>query len=75
VTANEIKQAVLEAINDHPAFDPEIHSAHHAWIEERIESERARKEVMQEAAKAFAQWSVVGIAGAVWYYFKGHWTW
>lgn len=75
MTAEDIKQAVFEAINNHPAFDPEVHAAHHAWIEERIECERARKEFMREAAKSFAQWSVVGIAGAVWYYIKGHWSW
>ena len=75
MTAEEIKIAVREAINDHPAFDPGVHAAHHAWIEERIDSERARKEYLREATKSLAQWSVVGIAGAIWYWVKGHWSW
>lgn len=75
MTVDEITQAVHNAINNHPAFDPQMHSAHHAWIEERIEAERARKDLMREAAKAFAQYSIVGVAGAIWYWFKGHWTW
>lgn len=73
MTADEIKEAVLEAINSHPAFDSELHSAHHQWIEERIEAEKRRKELYMSAAKAFTQWSVLGILGAVSYYIKQHW--
>ena len=74
MTADEIKQAVLDALSDHPAFDPEMHAEHHQWIRERIESERRKNELFMSAAKAFTQWSVVGIAGAIWYYIKQHWN-
>lgn len=73
MTADEIRQAVLEALNDHPAFDAELHMEHHQWIKERIEAERRKNELLMSAAKAFTQWSVVGIAGAIWYYVKQHW--
>ena len=66
MTADEIKQAVLDALNDHPAFDAELHMEHHQWIKERIEAEKRKKELYMAAAKSFAQWSVVGIAGALW---------
>ena len=73
VTPEEIKAAVLEALSDHPAFDPELHMEHHQWIRERIEAERRKNELLMSAAKAFTQWSVVGIAGALWWYIKQHW--
>jgi hypothetical protein len=73
MTADEIKQAVLDALNDHPSFDAEMHMEHHQWIKERIEAEKRKKELYMAAAKSFAQWSVVGIAGAFWVYFKQHW--
>jgi hypothetical protein len=73
MTADEIKQAVLDALNDHPAFDAEMHMEHHQWIKERIEAEKRKTELYMAAAKSFAQWSVVGIAGALWVYFKQHW--
>lgn len=72
MTADEIKEAVLEAINSHPAFDSEMHSAHHQWIEERIEAEKRRKELYMSAAKAFTQWSVLGILGLLAVWWKNH---
>lgn len=73
MTPEEIKAAVMEALSDHPAFDPELHMEHHQWIRERIEAERRKNELLMSAAKAFTQWSVVGIAGALWWYIKQHW--
>lgn len=73
MTSDEIKAAVLEALTEHPAFDAQMHMQHHSWIEERIEAEKRKKELYLSAAKAFTQWSVLGILGAITYYLKQHW--
>lgn len=75
MTSEEIKAAVMEALNEHPAFDREAHVRHHDWIEERIEAERRKKELYLSAAKAFTQWSVLGILGAISYWVKTHMHW
>lgn len=72
MTSDDIKAAVMEALSEHPAFDTQMHMQHHSWIEERIEAEKRKKELYMSAAKAFTQWSVLGILGlfAVWW--KNH---
>lgn len=74
ITAEEIRKAVTDAISEHPAFDPELHAEHHAWIKERIESEKRKKEFYGELTKSVAQWSVVAVLGGITYWFKQHWN-
>ena len=52
----------------------EMHNEHHEWIKERIEAEKARKEMCWEITKSVAQWSVIGLLGGAIYWFQnGHW--
>lgn len=75
MTSDDIEQAVLRAINSHPSFNSESHDAHHKWLEERIELERSRKELYKSIASSVAQWSVVGILGAISYWVQSHFNW
>lgn len=73
MTPTDMRQCLEQLFSEREArcqVNSDLHRQHHEWIEERIEAEKARKVLYMEAAKAFAQWSVVGIAGAVWYFFR-----
>lgn len=58
---NDIAEAVEEILESRRGIEADRHAAHHRWIEERIEAERARREMYREVTKAVAQWSVIGI--------------
>jgi hypothetical protein len=74
MTKDELKAALDEVLEERARIDQATHSAHHAWLQAYIEKEHARNEVLFSVAKAVAQWSVLGLLGAIWYYFK-HGTW
>lgn len=70
----ELKEVLEEVFAERAKIDAETHGDHHAWINERIEAEKARKEMCREIAKAVAQWSVLGLLGGVLFWFQnGHW--
>jgi hypothetical protein len=74
MTKDELKAAMYEVLDERVRIDVEMHGDHHAWIQAHIEKEQARNEMLFSVAKAVAQWSVLGLLGAIWYYFQnGHW--
>lgn len=74
MTKDELRLVLEEVFEKRARIDAETHGDHHAWIQERIESERARKAMCWEIAKSVAQYSVLGILGGVWYWVQnGHW--
>ena len=70
--ANELKKVIQDALTEYPAINFAEHSEHHEWIQERIEAEKARKEMMSKVTDAAIQWSVVGLLGAAWYFIQKH---
>ena len=69
---NELKQVIQDALTEHHAINFSEHSAHHEWIQERIETEKARKEMFNEVTKAAIQWSIMGLLGYIAYWIQGH---
>ena len=65
VTKEALKAVLEEVFEERSRIDAASHAEHHAWIQERIEAERARKKMYFEIAKAVAQFSVLGILGYV----------
>lgn len=70
ITRDELISVMTEILDERRSMDADEHAEHHAWIQERIEAERARKAMYIECAKAAAQWSVTGILAGVLYYVK-----
>lgn len=69
---DNFKTIVLEALQEHHESVIDAHAAHHEWIQERIEAEQARKEMMSKITDAAIQWSVVGLLGSLVYWVQGH---
>jgi len=70
----EIKNILSDLKAHHMALN-EVHEAHHEWVQEQIEKDRAKKEMMWEIAKSVSQWSVIGLLGGFIYYIQhGHWS-
>lgn len=67
-----LKTLLLETLQEHHENVIDAHAAHHEWIQERIEAEKARKEMMSKVTDAAIQWSVVGLLGALWYFIQQH---
>jgi hypothetical protein len=67
-----LKSLFLETLQEHHESVIDAHAAHHEWIQERIESEQARKLMMSKITDAAIQWSVVGVLGYIGYWFQGH---
>lgn len=74
MTKEELKTAIDEVLTERARVDSDLHCDHHAWLQAHIEREKARNELIFGVAKAVAQWSVLGLLGAVWYFLKhGNW--
>jgi len=58
VSAAELKIVLEQIFEERSRIDSESHAEHHAWIKERIEAERARKEAYREITKTAIGWSV-----------------
>ena len=61
VDKKELTDIINSIFDARRSIDEQTHRNHHAWIEERIEAEKSRKELYREVAKTVAQWSVIGI--------------
>ena len=70
---DSLKSMILEALQEHHESVIDAHAAHHEWIQERIESEKARKIMLNNVASAALQWSVAGLLGTIWYWIQSHW--
>lgn len=71
---DEIKSMLTQLLNHH-IINLDEHTAHHEWIQEQIEKDRAKKEMMWEITKSVSQWSVLGLLGGFFYYIQhGHWS-
>lgn len=74
ISLDDLKTVMEEIFEERSRIDSQSHGKHHEWIEARIEAEKARKDMCREISKAVAQWSVIGLSGAVIYWFQnGHW--
>lgn len=77
--ADQLKQAIAEAL-DARARIPELeHRAHHDWVREQIDKGKARREfwsaVMQKSLPAIA-WTLLSAAAVgAWNLLKGHISW
>lgn len=69
---DNFKTMVLEALQEHHESVIDAHTAHHEWIQERIEAEKERKKMFKSLRDAFIQWSVVGLLGYLSYWIEGH---
>lgn len=58
-----LKAVLAEVLEERARVDPQTHGQHHVWIAERIEAERARKQMYWKIAENVAQWSVLGVLG------------
>jgi hypothetical protein len=67
-----LKEVFLEALREHHESVIDAHSAHHEWIQERIEAEQARKLMITKISDAAIQWSVVGLLGSLVYWIQAH---
>jgi len=75
IDRDDLRLLLEEILEDRSHVDQQLHIEEHEWIREQINLQRARKELMWEAAKNLTQWSVLGIAGAIIYYLQtGHWS-
>ncbi len=66
ITYEQLKIIIQELIDSRDKIDSKEHSEHHLWIKERIEAEKAFKEMCWSITKWLAQWSIIGIAGFFW---------
>jgi hypothetical protein len=67
-----LKALLLETLQEHHENVIDAHAAHHEWIQERIEAEKARKVMISKVTDAAIQWSVIGLLGAAWYFIQQH---
>ena len=75
IDRDDLRLLLEELLEDRAHLGLQLHGEEHEWIREQINLQRARKELMWEAAKTLTQWSVLGIAGAIIYYLQtGHWS-
>ena len=75
MTPEQLENTVLRALAAHDGLKTGAHCSHCVWIEEQIASQKARRDLVMEVAKAVAQYSVLGLLGWVWYFFKEHFQW
>lgn len=66
--AHEFKNLIAEALEQHYGD----HSAHHAWIQARIEAEERRRDFYASLATTLTQWSLSALLGAGLYWLQGH---
>lgn len=72
INKDSLKSLFLETLQEHHENIIDSHADHHAWIQQRIEAEHARKEMMSKITDAAIQWSVVGLLGSLVYWVQAH---
>jgi hypothetical protein len=75
ISEEALRELLAEFFDERARVDAVTHGVHHDWIRERIEAERARKEMYREIARTVISWSVPALLGGVWYWFThgGQW--
>jgi hypothetical protein len=71
ISKEDLKEVMAEVFNDR-RISYEDHSEHHEWIQERIEAEKARKEMYREITKVTIQYSIPVMLAAAYYWLQGH---
>lgn len=66
----DLKKVLTEIFEERSHIDSKSHGEHHEWIRERIEAEKARKEMYWVIAKAAAQWSIPILLGSLFLWLK-----
>lgn len=72
ITPEIIRSIIESALDERSRLDHEIHAKHHDWIQERIDTEKARKKFYNEGIKTFIQWSILGLLGSIVYWIQQH---
>ena len=68
------REVLNEIFDERARVSAEVHGEHHAWIQARIEKEKARKEMYAAVAKSAIGWSVPVLMTTVWYFLThGYW--
>lgn len=68
VNEQQLREVLMEFF-----VDSDRHVEHHAWIEARIEAERAKRDFYRSVAKTVVSWSLPVILAAVWGWFSNIW--
>ena len=74
-TPNDLELALLNALRAFEEEKAEAHCSHCVWIEEQIETQKARRQLFLSMANFLIQASVLGIVGTIWAWTKGHISW
>lgn len=64
ISRDDLREVMSEMLNDR-RINLDEHGEHHEWIQERIETEKARKDLYREVTRTVIQWSVLGILGGL----------
>lgn len=72
INRDSLKALFLEALQEHHEEVIDSHASHHEWIQERIETEKLKKEMLKKVTEAAIQWSVAGLLGAAAYWMQAH---
>ncbi|MFZ2172341.1 MAG: hypothetical protein WAW61_22235 [Methylococcaceae bacterium] len=73
ISKDELRDVLSELLGDNLTLNCPEHQTQHDWIQERIEAERARKEMFREITKVAIQWSVPVVLGGGLLWIQGHW--
>ena len=75
ISEERLKEVLVEFFDERARVDAATHGVHHEWIKERIEAEKARREMCQEITKVVIGWSIPALLGYFTGAFKGIWFW
>lgn len=68
MTPDQLKEIINDCLDARTRLDACDHTAHHVWLEERIEAEKAFRDMCRAIGSAVLQWSVIGICTSLLYH-------
>ncbi|MDD4915737.1 MAG: hypothetical protein PHW13_11955 [Methylococcales bacterium] len=75
ISEESLRELLTEFFDERARVDAVTHGRHHAWIEERIEAERARREMYKEMTRTVISWSVPTLLGGLVYWLTHGGSW
>lgn len=70
LNTENLRVVIEDILDSRQRMDSELHTEHHEWIRARIDAEKSRKCMCDEITKTVLQWSILGILGAMVYFFQ-----
>jgi len=64
----QLREILSEVIGEHFS----MHTAHHEWIQARIDAEEKRTQMYDDVRKTAIQWSVTALLGGLFFWLSGH---